>query len=184
MLSEVFTADETLLSGSAFFKTGGFTPRDTQQNPVLDLLFPPHDQEPVFSFSSSANSTPKTLGPEEFEAMEERKRRRMITNRESARRSRMRKQMHLENLRSQLNRLKAGNRDLMNRLRVVNLHGKLLRQENQRLVSESVMFQQKLRDIRHALHLRQLNHQLLTSAWPCNNNVTYIYEQNPPSLIT
>ncbi|KAI3712997.1 hypothetical protein L1987_71567 [Smallanthus sonchifolius] len=161
MLSEVFTAGETLLSEAAFFETDGFTPWDTQQYPVFDLLFSPQDQQPVFSFSSSDNSTPKTLSPEEFDAMEERKRRRMISNRESARRSRVRKQKHLENLRSQLNRLKAGNRDLMNRLRVVNLHGKLLRQENRRLVSESVMFQQKLRDIRHALHVRQLNHQLL-----------------------
>ncbi|KAK9053289.1 hypothetical protein SSX86_029922 [Deinandra increscens subsp. villosa] len=186
MLSEVFTAGADLISEnprSGFFDdTGGFTPWVTEHNPFL--FSPPHDQQPVFSVSSSDNSTPKTktYSDEVNAAAEDRKRRRMISNRESARRSRMRKQKHLENMRNQLNRLKTGNKDVMNRLRVVNLHGQLLRQENQRLVSESVMLQQKLR----ALHVRQLNHQLLASAWPCNNNVSYIYEQNvnPPSLIT
>ncbi|KAK1439041.1 hypothetical protein QVD17_04856 [Tagetes erecta] len=184
MLSEVFTAGDRFLPDqvTGFFETGGFS-----------TLFSPdgHDhqqQHPVFSISSSDNSTPTSVG--QLSPSEERRRRRMISNRESARRSRMRKQKHLENLRNQLNRLKTGNRDLMYRLRTVNLHGKLLRQENNMLVSESVMLQQKLRDIRHALQLRQLQHQLLTSAWPnCNNNnyanvTCNIYEQNPPSLIT
>lgn len=190
MLSEVFpTAGDHLSSdGPGFFQTCGFTPWDTQENP---FLFTP--QEPVFSFSGSGsdNSTPKTNSsddgdmnpPEEDVVVDERKRRRMISNRESARRSRMRKQKHLENLRNQLNRLKTGNRDLTNRLRVVNLHGQLLREENQSLQSESVMLQQKLWDIRQVLLVRQLHHQLIPSAWPCNNNVTTIYEQNPPSLI-
>ncbi|KVI02720.1 basic leucine zipper 4-like [Cynara cardunculus var. scolymus] len=191
MLSEVFpTAGDHLSSdGAGFFETGGFTPWDTQENP---FLFTP--QEPVFSFSGSGsdNSTPKTNSsddgemnpPEEDVVVDERKRRRMISNRESARRSRMRKQKHLENLRNQLNRLKTGNKELTNRLRVVNLHGQLLREENQSLRSESVMLQQKLGDIRQVLLVQQLHHQLIPSAWPCNNNVTTIYEQNPPSLIT
>ncbi|KAL7608784.1 basic leucine zipper 4 [Lactuca sativa] len=180
MLSEVFIAGDHLPSdGAGFFDTEGFTPSDTQENQFL--LSP---QEPVFSFSGSDDSTPKTNSSDDATVMDERKRRRMISNRESARRSRMRKQKHLENLRNQMNRLKTNNREVANRLRVVNLHGKLVREENQRLRSESVMLQQKLWDIRQVLLVRQLHHQLLPSAWPCNNNVTSIYEQYPPSLIT
>ncbi|KAJ0726361.1 putative transcription factor bZIP family [Helianthus annuus] len=183
MLSEVFAAGNHLFpEETGFLETSGFTPWGPQQTPVLFS-----EQEPVFSFSSSDNSTPLPKPSNDIvNAMEERKRRRKISNRESARRSRMRKQKHLEDMRSQLNRLKTENRALMNRLRAVNLHGKLVRNENQQLMSESVMLQQKLRDIRHALHLRQLHNQLLQSAWPCNNNVPMYntYEQNPPSLIT
>ncbi|KAI3699515.1 hypothetical protein L2E82_43890 [Cichorium intybus] len=180
MLSEVFTAGDQLPShGAAFFETGGFTPWDTQEN---QFLFSP--PEPVFSFSGSDNSTPKTNSSDEANVVDERKRRRMISNRESARRSRMRKQKHLENMRNLSNRLKTNNRELMNRLRVVNLHGKIVREENQRLRSESVLLQEKLWGIRQVLLVRQLHHQLLPSAWPCNNNVTSIYEQYPQSLIT
>ncbi|KAI3665636.1 hypothetical protein L6452_44265 [Arctium lappa] len=194
MLSEVFpTVGDHLYSGEpGFFQTAGFSPWDTQENPFLFT-----QQEPVFSFSCSGsdNSTPKTNTsddgatnpPEEHEAVvDERKRRRMISNRESARRSRMRKQKHLENLRNELNRFKTGNRELTNRLRFVNRHGQILREENRSLRSESVMLQQKLWEIRQVLIVgRRFNHQLIPSAWPCNNNVTTnIYEQNPPSLIT
>ncbi|KAL4568796.1 hypothetical protein LXL04_024412 [Taraxacum kok-saghyz] len=183
MLSQLFTAGDHLPSDvPGFFETGGFTPWDNTQE--TQFLFSP--QEPVFSFSSSDNSTPKITSSGEGNVMDERKKRRMISNRESARRSRMRKQKHLENLRNQLNRLKTNNREVANRLRVVNLHGKLVREENRRLRSESMMLQQKLSDIRRQLLLRrrQLHHQLLPSAWPCHNNVTSIYEQYPPSLIT
>ena len=192
MLSEVFpTAGDHLSGEPGFFQTAGFSfsPWDTQENPFLS---PP--QEPVFSFSGSDNSTPKTNSSDDGEMnpaaeydvvmVDERKRRRMISNRESARRSRMRKQKHLENLRNQLNRFKTGNKELTNRLRVLNLHGQLLREENQSLRYESVMLQQKLWDIRQVLLVRQLHHQLIPSGWPCNNNLTTIYEQNPPSLIT
>ncbi|KAD3640863.1 hypothetical protein R6Q59_003535 [Mikania micrantha] len=188
MLSEVFTAGDHRFSEVAVaFETCGFTPwaTPTQQNDPL--VFTSHEPQPVFSISSSDNSNPITQTDHQTKTIderEERKRRRMISNRESARRSRKRKQKHLENLRNQLNRLKTGNRDLMNRLRLVSLHGKLLREENRRLWLESKMFEQKLQDICRALYIRQLNQPLMTSAWPCNNNFTYIYEQNPPSLIT
>ncbi|XP_071704306.1 basic leucine zipper 4-like [Rutidosis leptorrhynchoides] len=143
----------------------------------------PFDQEPVFSFSGSDNSTPKANSTDEVTIIDDRKQRRMISNRESARRSRMRKQKHVENLRNQLNRFKTGNRDLKNRLRVLNIHGMILREENRKLYSESVILQQKLWNVRQVLLFRQLNEQVLPFAWPCNNNVTYINEQqNPPSV--
>ncbi|KAI3747835.1 hypothetical protein L6452_10517 [Arctium lappa] len=189
MLSSVFPATGESMPSDLFLGTG-FTPWDTD-TVGTPFVYPPQ-VESVFSFSSgSDDSTPKTnssnSGSDEGEPVDpidERKRRRMISNRESARRSRMRKQKHLENLRNQVNRHKAGNREIMNRLRFVSHHGQLVRQENERLRSESVMLRQKLWDIRQVLLVRQLQSQLLSSAWPCNNNVISMNEQNPPSLIT
>nr|XP_043634955.1 basic leucine zipper 4 [Erigeron canadensis] len=189
MMSSIFPAIEVHIPSDGFCGTG-FIPWGETENPFYNNQL----QEPVFSFSGSEESTPKTnssnsgsdeLGQvEEVNPIDERKRRRMISNRESARRSRMRKQKHLENLRNQVNRHKTGNREIMNRLRFVSHHAQALRHENEQLRSESVMLRQKLWDIRQVLLVRQLQNQLIPSAWPCNNNVTSINnEQNPPSLI-
>lgn len=189
MLSCVFPVSVEHVPSEGFFGTG-FTPwdTDTNQNP---FVYQP--QEPVFSFSGSDDSTPKANSsnsgsdeenPKKVNVIDDRKRRRMISNRESARRSRMRKQKHLENLRNQVTRHKTGNRELMNRLRFISHHAQVMQQENERLRSESVMLKQKLWDIHQVLLVRQLQNQLLStsSAWTaCNNNVTSINEQNATS---
>ncbi|XP_038996800.1 bZIP transcription factor 11-like [Hibiscus syriacus] len=89
--------------------------------------------------------------------IKERKRRRMISNRESARRSRMRKQKHLENLRNQVNRLRVENRELNNRLRLVLYYCHTVRTDNDRLRSEYSLLGQKLSDIRQILLFKQLH---------------------------
>ncbi|KAJ7952721.1 Basic-leucine zipper transcription factor [Quillaja saponaria] len=101
---------------------------------------------------------------------DERKRRRMISNRESARRSRMRKQKHLENLRIQMNRFKMENRELSNRLRFILYHSRRTRTENDQLQSEHIMLRQKLSDISQILIFQQL--QPFSSAWPHNSTIT------------
>jgi hypothetical protein len=108
--------------------------------------------------------------------IDERKRRRMISNRESARRSRMRKQKHLENLRNQVNRFRVENRELSNRLRLVLFHCHSVHTENNQLRSEYDMLRHKLSEIRQILVFRQL--QQFTTAWPCNTT-TVTSEQNP-----
>ncbi|KAK4366359.1 hypothetical protein RND71_014239 [Anisodus tanguticus] len=80
-------------------------------------------------------------------AINERKRKRMISNCESARRSRMRKQKHLENLRNQGNRLKVENRDLTNRVHLVTGHCQLVQRNNDMLRTESILLQQRLENI-------------------------------------
>ncbi|KAL6498183.1 hypothetical protein OROGR_028580 [Orobanche gracilis] len=92
------------------------------------------------------------LGPD----IDERKRRRMISNRESARRSRIRKQKHVENLMNQVNRLKVGNGELMNRLRLVVHQTQLVCAENEYLRSEAAVLRQRLWDIRQVLIAGQL----------------------------
>ncbi|KAJ6420287.1 hypothetical protein OIU84_030242 [Salix udensis] len=102
--------------------------------------------------------------------IDERKRRRMISNRESARRSRMRKQKHAENLRNQVNWLRSENLELRNRLRSVLYRCHSVRTENDWLRSEHSMLRKKLSEIREILMMRQL--QQLTSAWPCDNIIS------------
>ncbi|KAJ9170536.1 hypothetical protein P3X46_018637 [Hevea brasiliensis] len=121
------------------------------------------NQNPANSNCSSDEQKPTTVS-----VIDERKRRRMISNRESARRSRMRKQRHLENLRNQVNQLRIQNRELSNRLRFVVYHCHSVRRENDQLRSEHSILRQKLSNIRQILMFRQL--QQFTSAWPCNNN--------------
>ncbi|KAM7520380.1 hypothetical protein LguiB_019342 [Lonicera macranthoides] len=178
------------------------TPPKQTQNPVLfntgsknstsnhtgsnSGLVPTQTQKSVLFNSGSDNSNSNHAGSNSGSdepnrsgsVTDERKRRRMISNRESARRSRMRKQKHLENLRNQLNRLKIGNRELLNQLRLVTHNCRILRGDNDRLLSESVMLTQKLWDIRQILLVRQIQQQL-----SCNN-FTCINEQIPPPLIT
>ncbi|KAK1410335.1 hypothetical protein QVD17_36870 [Tagetes erecta] len=123
------------------------------------------NQEPAVSFSHV--STPKTNSSSSGSddrcpvVIDERKRKRMISNRESARRSRMRKQKHLENLRNLVNRHKSGNQELMNRVRFAFHHGQILGQENERLRSESVMLRQKLWDLHQVMLVWQLPKELL-----------------------
>lgn len=100
--------------------------------------------------------------------LDERKRRRMLSNRESARRSRMRKQKHLENLRNQANRLKLGNREQTNRLRLIVYQTQLFRRENECLRTEAAVLRQRLWDIRQVLVVRQL--QQLLNPIPMQNN--------------
>ncbi|GMP27674.1 hypothetical protein CsSME_00003557 [Camellia sinensis var. sinensis] len=165
---------------------GGFTPSDfpepffafQQHEPAF---FPRKPQEPVMSNSGSDHSNPKSVisssGSDDpnhpnqnktkssscpddpnqpASVIDERKRRRMISNRESARRSRMRKQKHLENLRNQVNRLSVGNREMMNRLRLVTHHSQLVRRENERLRLESAMLREKLWAVHQVLLVREL----------------------------
>ncbi|KAK7311393.1 hypothetical protein RJT34_09509 [Clitoria ternatea] len=79
---------------------------------------------------------------------EERKMRRMQSNRESARRSRFRKKKHLENLTSELNRLKIENRELKNRVALTMHHHLLLSLQIEHLQSESLSLMATLSDLR------------------------------------
>ncbi|XVF15394.1 hypothetical protein REPUB_Repub09cG0149000 [Reevesia pubescens] len=166
--------------------------------PAFESGFTPWDCSELFSITQSIGPARSVSGSDEpnqnqtnsksgldesnqpVSIIDERKRRRMISNRESARRSRMRKQKHLENLRNQVNRFRIENRELTNRLKFVLYHFHRVRTDNDRLQSEHSMLLQKLSDIRQILLFKQL--QQFSSSWPCNN-VPVMSEQTPP-LIT
>ncbi|KAK9284749.1 hypothetical protein L1049_023926 [Liquidambar formosana] len=171
--------------------------------PPCDGGFPPWDFQELMSIIPSqnlvtvkSNSDDPTHNPPNFNSnssgdgnpsgsvIDERKRRRMISNRESARRSRMRKQKHLENLRNQANRLRIQNRDLRNRLRLVLYHCHVERNYNEQLQSEYSTLQKRLAGIRQIMYLRELQH--FSPAWPCNITTTPITSVNEQttSLIT
>ncbi|CAK7339721.1 unnamed protein product [Dovyalis caffra] len=189
-ISAIFPSVEPMPGNPFQSFENGFTPWDCF-DPVPSV---PQSPKPVGSCSGSDESNRLNQNPDNsntnsgsddpnppVSVIDERKRRRMISNRESARRSRMRKQKHTENLRNQLNRLRSENRELTNRLRFVLYHVHSIRMDNDRLRSESSILRKKLSDIRQILMIRQL--QQFTSAWPCNNIITAT-EQIAPSLIT
>ncbi|WMV16989.1 hypothetical protein MTR67_010374 [Solanum verrucosum] len=165
---------------------GGFTPWECiepaflfpqeveEEEPVVSPKESP-PPEPVIlnSDSGSDDSKPNSVHSSSGTSnrdIDERKRRRMVSNRESARRSRMRKQKHLENLRNQANRLKVGNREIMNRLRLITHQCQVVQCENERVRTESAILRQRLEGIRQILITRQLEQQFnYYSAWACNN---------------
>ncbi|KAH0459405.1 hypothetical protein IEQ34_012219 [Dendrobium chrysotoxum] len=83
--------------------------------------------------------------------------RRMISNRESARRSRMRKQRHLEDLRSRVGRLRLENHALLDRIAAISGSSVVLAHQNELFRSEITALHRRLSDIRRILFLRQLH---------------------------
>ncbi|KAI5678783.1 hypothetical protein M9H77_09733 [Catharanthus roseus] len=95
----------------------------------------------------SSNSTSDEAEDQQLRIIDERKQRRMISNRESARRSRMRKQRHLDELWSQVLRLRTENTNLIDKLNhVTECHDRVL-EENTRLKEEASDLRRVLTDI-------------------------------------
>ncbi|KAB2634639.1 ocs element-binding factor 1-like [Pyrus ussuriensis x Pyrus communis] len=87
------------------------------------------------SSGTSSGSSPvihRNSGSEEdlMALMHQRKRKRMISNRESARRSRMRKQKHLDDLTGQINQLKKENHQIISSLNITSQHYMNIEAEN------------------------------------------------------
>ncbi|KAL7001320.1 hypothetical protein U1Q18_002470 [Sarracenia purpurea var. burkii] len=111
------------------------------------LPLPAHEFTPQTScLSNNSTSDEAEENYQLISIIDERKKRRMISNRESARRSRMRKQKHFNELWSQVVRLRTENYNLVDKLNCVSeSHDKLL-QENARLKEEASDLRQLLTD--------------------------------------
>ncbi|KAK4802596.1 hypothetical protein SAY86_000799 [Trapa natans] len=116
----------------------GLTLHELQE--LLSLFLEPAAQ--TISNSGSAGSSGRSSG-----SMDDRKRRRMISNRDSARRSRLRKKQKQEELTVLLNRLRVENRELENRLNQTTSRCYLVRRENERLSSECITLATRLSDL-------------------------------------
>ncbi|CAL9043531.1 unnamed protein product [Musa banksii] len=93
----------------------------------------------------------KAVSPEELRRL-----RRTISNRESARRCRLRKQRRLEELRERASVLRSENRDLSDRLGGIASRCLLVHRDNNRLLAEVSALGRRLADLRRVLALRHL----------------------------
>ncbi|XVF71377.1 hypothetical protein PTKIN_Ptkin12aG0032800 [Pterospermum kingtungense] len=117
-------------------------------NPLYNFYIPPqlHEMSPNSSCISS-NSTSDEADEQQLSLINERKQRRMISNRESARRSRMRKQRHLDELWSQVVWLRNENHQLIGKLNHVSENHDKVLQENAQLKEEASELRQMLSDM-------------------------------------
>ena len=105
------------------------------------------DFSPPQSSCISSNSTSDEADEQQQSLINERKHRRMISNRESARRSRMRKQKHLDELWSQVVWLRNENHQLMDKLNHVSASQDKVVQENVQLREEASELRQMICDM-------------------------------------
>ncbi|CAL9247002.1 unnamed protein product [Arabidopsis halleri] len=172
-ISPVFSTEPGLLTSVPAFETG-FTPWDISHLfSVFDLSM---DQIPVSAHDYGSNTG--------FESTDERKKKRKLSNRESAKRSREKKQKHLEEMSMQLNQLKTQNQELTNQLRYVLYHYQQTKMENDRLRMEHRILQDKLLNIRQVLMFRQIERSSLNcSTWPCSNSTVVTVQQDPSIML-
>ncbi|CAL9102283.1 unnamed protein product [Musa textilis] len=105
---------------------------------------------------------PSTPGSAEVSPDEQRRLRRKISNRESARRCRIRRQRHLEGLRAESARLRSQNRDLASRVGALAHRCMLVSRANHRLRAQSAALSRRLIELHRLVLLRRV----LTMAAP------------------
>ncbi|ESQ41562.1 hypothetical protein EUTSA_v10015835mg [Eutrema salsugineum] len=108
----------------------------------VNLIHYPQIQELNLQSPASNNSTTSDEATEEIFIINERKQRRMVSNRESARRSRMRKQRHLDELLSQVAWLRSENHQLLDKLNQASDSNDLVLRENLILKEENLELRQ------------------------------------------
>ncbi|KAF8090193.1 hypothetical protein N665_0483s0031 [Sinapis alba] len=111
-------------------------------NNNLNLIPYPQIQELNLQSPASNNSTTSDEAIEDIFIINERKQRRMVSNRESARRSRMRKQRHLDELLSQVAWLRSENHQLLDKLNQASDSNDLVLQENLSLKEKNLELRQ------------------------------------------
>ncbi|CAF1706606.1 unnamed protein product [Brassica oleracea var. botrytis] len=99
------------------------------------------------SSSSSDGGNPNAV------AVDERKRKRMLSNRESARRSRMRKQKHIDDLTAQINQLSSDNRQILTSLTVTSQLYMKIQAENSILTAQMAELSSRLESLNEIVDL-------------------------------
>ncbi|XP_031268989.1 bZIP transcription factor 44-like [Pistacia vera] len=111
------------------------------------------------SGNSSGSSLRQNAGSEEDLQllMDQRKRKRMQSNRESARRSRMRKQKHLDDLMSQVTQLRNDNNQILTGINITNQHFMNLESENSILRAQLMELSHRLESLNEILNFINAN---------------------------
>lgn len=109
---------------------------------------------PSGSDTANANHGNST-SDDDVQVLDNRKQRRMLSNRESARRSRLRKQQHLDELRSHVAQLRVQNSQMLTSFSVTSKHFAQVAEENRILRLEAANLNQRLQNLHHAM----LSHQ-------------------------
>ncbi|KAJ8762382.1 hypothetical protein K2173_007541 [Erythroxylum novogranatense] len=144
--------------------------------------------------SSSGNSSVCTQsqlqnsGSEEdlIQLMDQRKRKRMQSNRESARRSRMRKQKHLNDLMAQATQLNKDNKQILTGINIVTQHYLNAEAENSILRAQMTELNQRLDSLNEILNfintsngIYETDQDLQTSSESFVNPLNLIYLNQP-----
>ncbi|KAF5480100.1 basic leucine zipper 43-like [Juglans microcarpa x Juglans regia] len=119
-------------------------------SPIYNFQFPQAQEFNPQSSSFSSNSTSDEADEQQLSLINERKQRRMISNRESARRSRMRKQKHLDELWSQVLWLRNENHQLIDKLNHAS-------ESHDRVVQENAQLKEEASELRQMLNNMQIN---------------------------
>lgn len=139
----MFLEEEAVPFELPVFGETGFTADEIQE---LLSLFQTAGDHDSFCQSSVSDESSRSLY-----TFDERKQRRKISNRESAKRSRYRKKKHLENLTDLVNRLSAENQELKDKLSLILNECYVALRENDRLSSEYVALRARLSDLYRVL---------------------------------
>nr|CAD1822884.1 unnamed protein product [Ananas comosus var. bracteatus] len=104
------------------------------------------------SGSSSAQLQNSASSEEDLRAlMKQRKQKRMLSNRESARRSRQRKQKHLDELMASVNHLQKEKAQILSAIAFTSQHHALLEADNSVLRTQAVELRSRLQSLDHIL---------------------------------
>nr|QYC55285.1 bZIP transcription factor 53 [Coriandrum sativum] len=110
--------------------------------------------------------------------MDQRKRKRMQSNRESARRSRMRKQQHLDELSGQVSQLKKENEQILTKTNITTQHYMNLESENLILKAQMDELSQRLESLNDMLNHMNMNIVNTNNNNNNNNNVEMFESDN------
>ncbi|GLT57989.1 hypothetical protein SLA2020_309180 [Shorea laevis] len=140
------------------------------------------------SLSGNSNSTSSTQiqnsGSEEDLQllMDQRKRKRKESNRESARRSRMRKQKHLDDLMAQASQLRKDNNQILSTINISTQHYVKLEAENSILRAQMVELSQRLDSLNEILSLINTSNGIYGNEGFEQNFDSFINPLNMPYL--
>ncbi|TYH83299.1 hypothetical protein ES332_D02G123200v1 [Gossypium tomentosum] len=132
----------------------------------------------VFLYCGNSNSN--SSGSTQHQLMDQRKRKRMESNRESARRSRMRKQKHIDDLVGQITELKKDNNQILTSINFTTHRYLNIEAENSVLRAQMTELSQRLDSLNDILHY--LNREGIEYTPDCFTNpfnVPYLNQQPP-----